>query len=75
MLEARKKAGIRKKATPHTLRHSYATHLLEMGVDIFRVKELLGHSSVRTTLIYLHVINPAYEQAFSPFDKLYPSDK
>jgi site-specific recombinase XerD len=65
------KAGLLKHVTTHTLRHTYATHLLEMGMNILRVKELLGHSDIRVTMIYLHLINPAYEQAFSPFDKLY----
>ena len=65
------KAGIRKKITPHTLRHSYATHLLEMGMSILLVKELLGHTDIRTTMLYLQVMNQDREKAFSPFDKLY----
>jgi site-specific recombinase XerD len=72
MREARKKAGILKEVSVHSLRHSFATHLLEMGLDILRVKELLGHSRVETTMMYLHLMNPAYIQAFSPLDKLYP---
>jgi site-specific recombinase XerD len=71
MREACKRAGILKEVSVHSLRHSYATHLLEMGVDILRVKELMGHHRIDTTMIYLHVINPAYVQAFSPLDKLY----
>lgn len=71
MRNAVKKAGIIKRATPHTLRHSYATHLIEMGVSVRRLMDLLGHSDIKSTMIYLHLINPAYEKAFSPFDKLY----
>lgn len=65
------RAGILKRVTPHTLRHTYATHLLEMGMNILRVKELLGHTDIRTTMLYLQVMNQGTEKAFSPFDKLY----
>jgi len=71
MRQALKKTGITKDVSLHSLRHSYATHLLEEGVNILTIKELLGHANIDTTMIYLHVTNPPSIPPHSPLDTLY----
>ena len=64
------KVGIRKKVSVHTLRHSFATHLLENSTDIRYIQNLLGHESSKTTEIYTHSTNKGFDQLKSPLDNL-----
>jgi len=65
---ARKKAGITKECSPHTLRHCFASHLLYKGYDLYTISQLLGHSSIKTTTIYLHITPARYVDLKSPLD-------
>lgn len=73
--QARKAAGIKKEMSVHTLRHTYATHLLEDGLDITTIKDLLGHTCIDTTMVYLHVAQSRHRMPFSPLETLYPVKK
>ena len=66
--QAARRVGINKSVSPHTFRHSFATHLLEAGYDIRTVQDLLGHKSVKTTMIYTHVLNKGPLAVRSPLD-------
>ena len=71
MRETLKKTSIKKQVSLHALRHSYATHLLEDGLNIVTLKDLLGHADITSTMIYLHVAQCEHIKAHSPFDTLY----
>ena len=72
---ARKRAGIQRRVTPHTLRHSFATHLMDNGTDIRLIQSLLGHSSLNTTQVYTHISSEQLRKIQNPFDMLLAQQK
>ena len=72
--KAAMKAGISRRVTPHTLRHCFATHLLDRGTDVRYIQELLGHKDIKTTLIYTHVTTRSMESIKSPLDQFHSHD-
>jgi len=70
MKDAVIKAGIKKRVSVHTLRHSFATHLLENGTDLRYIQALLGHESSKTTEIYTHITTKGFDQIINPMDNL-----
>ena len=69
-----KQLNLKKRISVHTLRHSYATHLLEAGVNIRRIQQYLGHSSLNTTMVYLHLTTQGHENAYRIINELMKGD-
>ena len=68
-----KKAGIKKEVSVHTLRHSFGTHMLESGVDVYHIQRLLGHTTVKTTTVYLHIAQQDAVKLSSPLESVMAS--
>jgi site-specific recombinase XerD len=73
-LPGKKKAGLKGGCGIHTLRHSFATHSLYQGTDLYTLKRFLGHASLKSTIIYLHLLPERMQQCKSPLDTLYEND-
>ena len=72
--QSKKKAGIKRGRGLHSLRHSFATHLLAQGTDLYTIKNLLGHRSLKTTIVYLHLIRQKTTEFKSPLDAMYDEE-